>query len=193
MVQKPLFYGVMAALLTSPIQANEGVQTSFERSFETFKDICFKPLPDSESFFAAMDASGIDWKKNRKERDSKLGRGDSWSADQGIIRYQYLPSSTFSVVDPACEFEFAVDDEFDHQLARQEISTFLLLKSKNTSDKYGTKSCWQGEIEDGRNIRFTLKSQFSDSPRVSLSIGFIKKLPVDLEVRLKRSGQLNCK
>lgn len=165
----------------------------FGDAFALFKNVCFKPLPDSESFFTAMDASGIKWIKDRKMRDSKLGRGDSWSALEGKISYQYLPATEFSVTDPACEYQFDVGDDFDHQLAIQEISTFLILKSKNTSNKDATETCWQGELDDGRHVRLKLASQFSNTPKARLSVGFIKKFPIDLEARLRRTGKLNCK
>lgn len=165
----------------------------FGDAFALFKNVCFRPLPDSESFFTAMDASGIAWTKERKLRNSKLGRGDSWRASEGKISYQYLAASVFSVTDPACEYEFDVGDDFDHQLAIQEISTFLILKSKNTSDKDATEACWQGELDDGRHVRFKLASQFSNTPKAKLTVGFIKKFPIDLEARLRRTGKLSCK
>lgn len=197
MIQKIIFSSLMVALLTSPIKAHEEVQVpmDFESSFSLFKDICIKPLPFSEDFFDAINASSIKWKKNRKERGSRLGKGDSYSADEGLLSYQFLPNSAFSVTDPACDFEFTVADDFDHELARQEISTYLILESKNTSNKDAREACWQGELDDGRNIRFRLSSGFeSDGQnKARLSIGYIKKFPLNLENKLRRSGALRCK
>lgn len=196
-VSKALSYGLMMALLASPIQANEETYTPmrFDQSFSLFKDICIKPLPFSEDFFDAINASNVQWKKNRKSRDSTLGKGDSYSAEEGLLSYQFLPNSAFSVTDPACDFEFTVSDDFDHELARQEISTYLILDSKNISNKDAREACWQGELDDGRNIRFRLKSGFEKlgQNKVKLSIGYIKKFPLNLENKLRRSGALRCK
>lgn len=197
MIKKIIFSSLMVALLSSPIQANEdeSVQLTFSQSFSLFKDICIKPLPFSEDFFDAINASSVKWKKNRKTRSSNLGKGDSYSADEGLLSYQFLPNSAFSVTDPACDFEFTVADNFDHDLARQEISTYLILESKNTSNKDALEACWQGELDDGRNIRFRLSSGFeSDGQnKARLSIGYIKKFPLNLENRLRRTGQLECR
>jgi len=192
-----IFYGLVTALLSAQVNANEKIQTqmSFEDSFDLFKDICIKPLPYSEDFFEALDVSNIAWQKNRKERGSKLGKGDSYSADEGLLSYQFLPNSAFSVTDPKCDFEFNVNDSFDHELARQEISTFLILKSKNTSNKNARKACWQGELDDGRRIRLILSSSFhiNGVDKARLSVGFIRKMPINLEDRLRKTGQLRCK
>ncbi len=192
-----IFYGLVVALSSSPIKANEERQTqmSFEDSFNLFKDICFKTLPYSEDFFEALDASNIAWQKIRKERGSTLGKGDSYKADEGLLSYQFLPSTKFSVTDPVCGFEFPVNDDFDHKLAVQEISTFLILKSKNISNKYAKKACWQGVLDDGRNIRFRLSSSTRNigDPTVNLSVGYIKKFPPNLENQLRRNGSLRCK
>lgn len=197
MIQKIIFSSLMVALISLPIQANEDAhaQISFENSFSLFKDICIKPLPFSEDFFDAIEASNIEWKKNRKSRGSKLGKGDSYSAVEGLLSYQFLPNSVFSVTDPACDFEFTVTDDFDHELARQEISTYLILDSKNTSNKDAREACWQGELDDGRNIRFRLTSGFQEmgQNKARLSIGYIKKFPLNLENKLRRSGALRCK
>lgn len=197
MIKKIIFSSVMVALLSSPIQANEDelVKLTFSQSFSLFKDICIKPLPFSEDFFSALDVTNINWKKLRKERDRKLGKGDSWAADEGRIDYQFLPSSEFSVTDPACDFEFPVSESFDHELARQEISTFLILDSKNTSRNDKLQACWQGVMDDGRNIRFHLTSEIEGSTikKAKLSIGYIKKFPLNLENKLRRSGKLDCK
>lgn len=197
MIKKISSYVVLLTLIVSPLGAEEikpYTPSSFSQSFNLFKDICIKPLPFSEDFFEAIEATNINWRKLRKERDSKLGKGDSWSAKEGRIDYQFLPVSEFSVTDPACDFIFAVSDTFDHELARQEISTFLILESKNISDKDALQACWQGELDDGRNIRFRLLSGFEESgvQKARLSIGYIKKFPLNLENQLRRTGQLRC-
>ncbi len=195
--RKPIINGLMAGLLASPIQVSEEQNTPmrFEQSFNLFKDICIKPLPFSEDFFDAINASSIKWKKNRKSRDSKLGKGDSYSAVEGLLRYQFLPNNAFSVTDPACDFEFTVSDDFDHELARQEISTYLILESKNTSNKDAKEACWQGVLDDGRHIRFRLTSGFEKlgQNKARLSIGYIKKFPLNLENELRRSGAMRCR
>lgn len=167
---------------------------TFSQSFDLFKDVCFRPLPFSEDFFDAIEATNIEWRKLRKDRESKLGKGDSWSAKEGRVDYQFLSSNEFSVTDPACDFEFTVGQNFDHELARQEISTFLILDSKNTSDKDALEACWQGILDDGRHIRFRLMSGFEQNgeSKARLSIGYIKKFPLNLENRLRRNGQLEC-